>query len=652
MRLFLPLLAVAASAEDPSPQPPKADPPPITTAKSAAADLLRAWWAEGTAAGNAGDHYDNRDRGHSLFATAEWPQLAVITYSKEEQEKKADWGLAQASRHQVVLGNSSTAAGIVEGGSNTRQYYDDPEGLPFLYQLYTTCDLHVYPCHLDFRPGHGLAGRATGVGDCFPTNTPYLITSYGSSWSDQPFLGAIAATLASFRPEVKRRLIETGLLMPTMQALLRGTLKPAPGPEDYFSGKAHPCVFHGEWLDPVAMVKLAHEMTVDAIPPMVIMRVVSEDEPTAGPESAEPGRTEKLADTPAAIARVWRSTAYARTITVSAAGSFDLQDRPLSFRWSLLQGDAKHVRIAPSEDGRTATISLDYPARRPVPDDPGIDSNRVDIGVFAGNGTSWSAPGFITVWALDDEARTYDEAGRLLELGQGAGETSFTIDWTKLFALLGDDHAPSLLRDALSSEQFEAMLDVGDEYAAAAALIPMAKKQEEATAHANEVVQRHRPPLGGSAEALVQGILRRWRDDSGFLTKHAAVLLPLCDAADRADAFAKAAKRLADYGVAQVDGLKVEPQPLRAGSLTAYERCLGARFNAELIAGVLYPGVVNARYDAYYVDRRLATVKTWRDVFRYDADGKRIGGTRYDGKGGVTELGPAPAPRRADPPAR
>src|SRR5262245_1723691 len=39
--------------------------PPVTTAKDELGELLRKWWAEGTAAGNVGDFYDNRDRGHS-----------------------------------------------------------------------------------------------------------------------------------------------------------------------------------------------------------------------------------------------------------------------------------------------------------------------------------------------------------------------------------------------------------------------------------------------------------------------------------------------------------------------------------------------------------------------------------------------------------
>lgn len=54
--LTLALLGTLASAD-----PPKPDDKPITTAKGEVGDLLRQWSKDGTAAGNVGDWYDNRD---------------------------------------------------------------------------------------------------------------------------------------------------------------------------------------------------------------------------------------------------------------------------------------------------------------------------------------------------------------------------------------------------------------------------------------------------------------------------------------------------------------------------------------------------------------------------------------------------------------
>src|SRR5581483_6607075 len=54
-------------------------------------DLLRKWYAQGTAAGNTGDFYDNRDRDHSALHRPTYPQLDEIMYTAEERKKYIDW---------------------------------------------------------------------------------------------------------------------------------------------------------------------------------------------------------------------------------------------------------------------------------------------------------------------------------------------------------------------------------------------------------------------------------------------------------------------------------------------------------------------------------------------------------------------------------
>jgi hypothetical protein len=46
---------------------------------------------------------------------------------------------------------------------------------------------------------------------------------------------------------------------------------------------------------------------------------------------------------------------------------------------------------------------------------PGLSGHRVEIGVFADNGTDFSPPCFISFYFLPNERRTYDETGRILE---------------------------------------------------------------------------------------------------------------------------------------------------------------------------------------------------------------------------------------------
>src|SRR5437016_1963008 len=85
--------------------------------------------------------------------------------------------------------------------------------------------------------------QGTAAGSVGRMNSPYVYTAHDSSRSELAFMDAAALTLAAFHPDVKSKLIKKGLLLPTLQTILRHSYKPAPEPSDYFTGKAHPTVF-------------------------------------------------------------------------------------------------------------------------------------------------------------------------------------------------------------------------------------------------------------------------------------------------------------------------------------------------------------------------------------------------------------------------
>lgn len=464
----------------------------ITTDGGEVGKLLKKWHAEGTAAGNTGDFYDNRDRDHSALNRGLYPQLDEVMYTPEERKVNRDWAAQFVLMPQVTFGNSSTSAPVTGGGSNVRFYYTQPRGLSFLYQEYRGNNIYIYPAHHDHHPGHN--GKPF-YGDVYPVNSPYLLTSQGSSGSDQPFMRAVPFTLAAFHPDVKKKLIETNLLMPTVQMILRYTNKHLTDPKEYLTGKAHPPVFEGSWVNDLKMIQMAHDMKVDSIPPMIQLKVVEEDKPESGRDYFEPGAlTELLGDTPAAIGRVVRGGSYVRRMIVSAEESFDANKQPLKYHWVVLRGDAERIQIKPrNEAGSVVEILVPYHDRSAVAGHHlKIESNRVDIGAFVHNGTYYSAPGFVCFHTLDNEARTYDDRGRLLEIGYGAGDADIAVgDWNALFALLKSEEksfAAGLLRKSFTAEERTALAKVADEYRAATAELSTAQEKSKQSSEVRQKI--------------------------------------------------------------------------------------------------------------------------------------------------------------------
>jgi hypothetical protein len=368
----------------------------------AAYDRLRDLHREGRAAGNAGDLYDNRDRGHSMLPPERHPQVIGVRYGAAARASDADYGLNDRILFdRPTFGNSSTA--LTSGpfwrslprAALTRA---DGAGPWRLSEAYLANQIYVYPSHKDVTAGRG---------DLLPANTPYMIVAEGSSGADQPFLEAVAMILAAFRPDTKARLVEEGLLAPTVQFVFRRSQRSVLSREDYFSGLAHPSAFPFHEIGLARMVSLANSIAPDAIPPLVRLAVVEEDIAREGVDFFGEGLSEQLFDTPSAIARIWRGKAHTRRMTVSAAATRDPNGRPLAFHWRLLRGDPERVRITPSGDGARAEIAIDWQAPRPVADASPVVSSRVDIGVFASNGVHDSAPAFVSLLLPAHETRVY-----------------------------------------------------------------------------------------------------------------------------------------------------------------------------------------------------------------------------------------------------
>ena len=375
-------------------------------------EMIAKWMAAGTAAGNQGDFYDNRDGGHSRL-DVRLPGLARVQYKTKEERRRRGWGLQTRILPHVTFGNSSTAG---PRGGNGRICYCVRQLLVIAYLQYTGNNLYVYPEHADHD--------ADGKGDLLPTNTPYMIISQGSSGSDKAFIRAVGYALAGFHPEVKKRLVKSGLLMPTVQMIFRMSNFNISGKQEYLSGKAHPTVFQGKDVDLVKMIEAAHGIKADEIPPMVQLKAIEEDLPVQGRDYFESvNRSEAFADTQCVVARIFRGHQYERRMIVSAEQSYDINDRPLTFHWVVLRGDPDRIRIIPKNPSKSVVeLRIPYHPRREIRWEPKIHSNRVDIGVFVHNGVHYSAPGFVTYFSLANERRKYLADGRIKEIDYTAGD--------------------------------------------------------------------------------------------------------------------------------------------------------------------------------------------------------------------------------------
>lgn len=368
--------------------------------------VLNEWYSQGLAAGNIGDLYDNHDRRHSGMRAGDFPQLAHVKYSPIAANAGVDNGLnTKMFFNAITIGNSST---VSAGRSQARQALTLPDMPNILYLQYINNHLYVYPEHRDYDPGPG---------DLLPANTPYLIVSQGSSGSDQPFLRAAASILAAFRPDVKDYLRQNRLVMPTLQMVFRRGQRGVESDADYLSARAHPPVFKAEDIDLEKMIDLANQLKIEDIPPMVRLEVIGESGPLPGKDDFAASVSEILFDTPSAIARVVRATAYEKRMVISAEQTRAPAGQTLAYRWVVLSGDADRIKINPRNDaGSVVELIVPWHERRSVPENPEMTTDRVEIGVFVHNGTYFSAPAFVNFLYPPNQNRIYDEQGRIVSI--------------------------------------------------------------------------------------------------------------------------------------------------------------------------------------------------------------------------------------------
>jgi hypothetical protein len=382
--------------------PMPARPGPATRLSGPGADLLNRLVREGAAAGPRGDFYDNRDGEHSSLRRNEAPGITRITYGPEAAELSR--GIKGAHLFGgPTIGNSSTA---VTGGpywrSMTRIALTEPGGADGLFRQYRRNQLYVYPEHKDHDPFFG---------DVFPAQTPYALTTQGSSGSDRPFLIALSMALAALKPEVKADLIARGLIAPTLQMLIRRSMDAIVSDADYLSPRAHPAAFAADTLDRARLVARANALDLATIPPPTVLRLISELRPTDRIELFGDAYREAFIDTPHAIARIARGAYGERVMRLSAASTVDPNGRGLRFHWRVLSGGAKGVTITEAASGGAEVeIVIPWQSDLTAPGRPDLRTHRLDVMAVADNGAELGAPAFVSVLFPPRQVTEFDGA--------------------------------------------------------------------------------------------------------------------------------------------------------------------------------------------------------------------------------------------------
>lgn len=370
--------------------------------------ILAKYLADGSGAGNAGDLYFNRDRGHSRVVVSDFPQLTDVRFGAGARPFEVDINHPNTVfPGRAVFGNVSR--GIVKGffwRSMARASFTEPGLAARMDLLYRSNQFWVLPCVNDY-------GKPE-LGDVFCANAPFQLVSEGASWSDLPFVGAALCASAALPPDTKKEILRRKLMGPTMQWLLRRTQKGVTSEADYLSDRAHPVAFSSQRINAVALVQKAHALRPEDIPPAASLQMINSRMfpirfPVAG-EDYPDTLSEVLFNTSSAIGIVLRAPDGERTFLFRAQ-PHPAADPSVTYVWRVVHGDAAAVKIA-TPLGETANDPEHGFAQITV--DRRRLSGRIDVACFAkGPGTEYGAPSIISFSAVPQEKRVYREDGRI-----------------------------------------------------------------------------------------------------------------------------------------------------------------------------------------------------------------------------------------------
>ena len=342
--------------------------------------------AAGTSEPSVGDLYMNRDGRHSPLNLNDFPGITDVRLDAKGRADGKGRSFPDMLFPYPVFGNASLAmtAGPYWRSLPRAMMTTESASLGRMVKFYLSNQIWVFPSHADTAP--------VGTnGDVFASIAPYRLTTAGRSFSDQPYLRAALEASRSFSPQAKAEIVRRGLLAPTIQTLIRKSLKGVTNEVGYLSAKAHPTALPPGGLDLPRLRAAAKAMTVETIPPLAAVSVA------AAPVRQKLAVPELTYASAFAWAFVLRADEPVRQFTIAARGAE-------TFSATVTHGacGGEGVRISAVRPN-VFTVTVDRSVLSPT--------NRVDITVVGRNAkTGWGAPSYVSFARMDPSAPYSDPA--------------------------------------------------------------------------------------------------------------------------------------------------------------------------------------------------------------------------------------------------
>ena len=331
----------------------------------------------------------NRDGRHAMLDVTNYPGITVVQLDEEGRKRRMDMSLPNVLFPYPTFGNASLAItqGPFRRSLPRALMTTEATQLNRMAKYYLSNQTWVFPSGFDTAP--------VGTnGDLFASITPYWLTTAGRSWSDLPYLRAALTASRSLDSQVKAAVVRRQLLAPTVQTLIRKSLKGVRTEEDYLTAKAHPTALPPNGVEMSRLTAAAKALTPSSVPPLVPLAVAMT------PVREKPVHPELTYACAFAWAFVLRAEEERREFLVTARGAKE---------YAFVQTHGKDVdvkieRVRPD----AAKVTIDRRGLNPT--------NRVDIMVCGRNpGTGWGAPSYVSFARMNSGDPSSDPALTVLD---------------------------------------------------------------------------------------------------------------------------------------------------------------------------------------------------------------------------------------------